>query len=133
MRRVEGAERLETWADASTDQHTPVSRRDRWLQSIDPQRFRPRQVESPGPITIRGGKGEVGQRALRLARRVKEKEGWVVKRLIIQLSSRIFSAEGLPSGFLQLAGRPANQSLNSVELWSDANMHYLPTLELIKK
>ncbi len=36
----------------------------------------------------RGGKGEVGQ--LALERRVKEKGGWVVKRLIIQLSSRIF-------------------------------------------
>jgi hypothetical protein len=31
----------------------------------------------------------------------------------IQLSSRIFSAEGLPTGFLSLARQPANQSLNS--------------------
>jgi hypothetical protein len=85
----------------------------RWLQPNDPQRFCPRQEESPGPITIGGGKGDVGQRAVE--KRVKEKEEWVVKRLIIQLSSRIFSAEGLPSGFLQLAGRPGNQSLNSVE------------------
>ncbi len=44
-----------------------------------------------------------------------------------------FSAEGLTSGFLQLAGLPANQSLNSVEKWSDSNMHYLPSLELIKE
>ncbi len=45
-----------------------------------------------------------------------------------------FSAEGLPSGFLHLDGQLANQSLlNSVELWSDANMHFLPTLELIKE
>jgi hypothetical protein len=35
---------------------------------------------------------------------------------IIQLSTRIFSAEGLPIGFLQLAGLSANQSFNSVEL-----------------
>jgi hypothetical protein len=54
--------------------------------------FRPLQEESPGPITIGGGKGEVGQRALETM--VKEKEGWVVKRLIIQLSSRIFPQKG---------------------------------------
>jgi hypothetical protein len=35
---------------------------------------------------------------------------------IIQLSSRIFSAGGLPTGFLSLAGLPANESFNSVEL-----------------
>jgi hypothetical protein len=65
------------------------------------------------PSIIGGGKSEVGQRALE--RSFKEKRGRVVKRLIIHLSSRIFSAEDLPSGFLRLAGRPANQSLNSVE------------------
>jgi hypothetical protein len=59
MRRAE----LETWADASgTGQHAPVRSRCRWLQSIDPQRFRPRQEESPGPITVGEGKGEALER-----------------------------------------------------------------------
>ncbi len=62
MLRVEGAERLETWADASTNQRALARCRGCWLQSIDPQRFRPRQEESPGPITIGEGKGEAGQR-----------------------------------------------------------------------
>jgi hypothetical protein len=39
------------------------------LRLIDLQRFRPTQEESPGPITIGGGKGEA------LSRRVKEKGG----------------------------------------------------------
>jgi hypothetical protein len=34
----------------------------------------------------------------------------------IQLSSRFFFAGGLPTGYFYLAGLPANQSFNSVEL-----------------